>query len=119
MLDDALYHVKTFIHGPVCKGQIALDVIDEHFLIFFLAPASDPAVTDPAYLRSAAEDLAVPAEGGSGIEAIYARFKLDELAYLKMQGAKLRGDAGAIARRHLERGRREPGRRPHGVPALR
>ncbi len=20
LLDDALYHVKTFIHGPVCKG---------------------------------------------------------------------------------------------------
>jgi hypothetical protein len=94
MLDDALYHVKTFIHGPVCKGQVALDVIDEHFLIFFLAPGSDPAVTDPAYLQSAAEDLAVPAEGGDGIEAVYGRFKLDELAYLKMQGTRLESAPG-------------------------
>lgn len=89
LLDDAYYHVKTFIHGPVCKGQVALNVIDEHFLIFFLSPDADPAVTDPAYLRSVASHLAVPAEGGDGVAAIYARFKLDELAYLRDQAQKL------------------------------
>src|SRR5262249_25541376 len=82
MLDDALYHVKAFIHGPVCKGQVALNVIDEHFLVTFLEPESDPAVTDPDYLASVASKLTVPAEGGDGPEAIYARFKLDELAYI-------------------------------------
>ena len=36
---------------------IKLNVIDEHFLIFFLAPSADPAVTDPAYLAGVAEQL--------------------------------------------------------------
>jgi len=89
LLDDAYYHVETFIRGPVCKGQVALNVIDEHFLIFFLSPAADRSVTDPAYLNSVARYLGVPAEGGDGVEAIYERFKLDELAYLRAQAAAL------------------------------
>lgn len=89
LLDDAYYFVKAFIHGPVCKGQVALNVIDEHFLIFFLSPSADVAVTDHAYLQSVAEWLAVPSEGGDGADAIYARFKFDELTYLKAQAAKL------------------------------
>jgi hypothetical protein len=94
LLDDALYHVQTFIHGPVCKGQVALDVIDEHFLIFFLAPGADASVTTPGYLSSVAGDLEVPAEGGDGVEAVYARFKLHELSYLKAQGNLQRGARG-------------------------
>ena len=83
MLDDAYYHVRAFIHGPVCKGQIALNVIDEHFWVMFLAPSADLSVTDPDFLRAAAEDLRVPAEGGDGLEAIYERFKTSQLSYLK------------------------------------
>jgi hypothetical protein len=96
LLDDAYYFVKSFIHGPVCKGQVALNVIDEHFLIFFLSPAADVAVTDHAYLQSVAERLAIPAEGGDGAEAIYGRFKFDELAYLRAQAAKLAGAPGRV-----------------------
>jgi hypothetical protein len=88
MLDDAYYHVRSFIHGPVCKGQVALNVIDEHFLVFFLAPSADPSITHPDFLPSVAEDLAVPAEGGDGIEAVYERFKLHELSYSRRR-AKL------------------------------
>jgi len=83
MLDDAYYHVRAFIHGPVCKGQVALNVIDEHFLIFFLTPGGDTAVTHPEFLPRVASDLAVPGEGGDGLEAVYERFKLHELSYLR------------------------------------
>jgi len=94
LLDDAYYHVKTFIHGPVCKGQVALNVIDEHFLIFFLAPDADPSVTRPDFLPTVAEDLAVPAQGGEGIEAIFERFKLRDVAYLRKRAAYLAKDGG-------------------------
>ncbi len=94
LLDDAYYHVRTFIHGPVCKGQVALDVIDEHFFVFFLAPGADPTIAQPDFLSRAARDLAVPGEGGDGVEAIYERFKLHELAYLKDR-ASLLGRPGA------------------------
>jgi Fatty acid cis/trans isomerase (CTI) len=90
MLDDALYHVRTFIDGPVCRGQIALNVIDEHFLIFFLAPDTDPSVTDPKYLPGVASNLALPALGGDGLEGLYARFKVRELGYLTQQATYLR-----------------------------
>jgi hypothetical protein len=89
LLDDAYYHVRNFIHGPVCKGQVALNVIDEHFLIFFLSPDADPAVTHPDFLPGLASDLAVPAEGGDGVEAVYARFKLLDLAYVRDRAAYL------------------------------
>ena len=83
MLDDAYYLVRAFIHGPVCKGQIALNVIDEHFWVLFLAPGADPTVTDPGFLGAAAEDLGVPAERGEVLEAIYTRFRGAQLRYLK------------------------------------
>jgi hypothetical protein len=82
LLDDAHYHVQTFIHGPVCRGQAALDVIDEHFLIFFLAPESDPAVRDPDALLGVASDLELPAEKGESIAALSPLFDAKELAYL-------------------------------------
>ena len=38
MLDDAQYFIMTFIKGPVCKGQVALNVIEDRFWVFFLDP---------------------------------------------------------------------------------
>ena len=62
LLDDARYFVMTFIRGPVCRGQVAVDVIEDHFFVAFLAPDHDPSVVDPDFLRRAAPDLALPAE---------------------------------------------------------
>jgi hypothetical protein len=91
LLDDAHYHVQTFIHGPVCRGQAALDVIDEHFLIFFLAPESDPAVVDAGYLAQIAPDLELPAEKGEGIAALSPGFEAKELRYLRAEVPHVRG----------------------------
>jgi hypothetical protein len=85
LLDDAHYHVQTFIHGPVCRGEAALDVIDEHFLIFFLAPESDPAITDAGYLAKVAPDLELPAEKGESIGALSPGFEAKELRYLRAE----------------------------------
>jgi hypothetical protein len=83
MLDDAYYHVRSFIHGPVCKGRVALDVIDEHFFIFFLDPKADIAVTQPRVLDETKALLELPAEGDDGPKAFYERFQVAELRYLK------------------------------------
>jgi hypothetical protein len=50
LLDTAQYTVMTFIRGPVCRGQVATDVIDDQFYVLFQDPDADPSVTDPAYL---------------------------------------------------------------------
>ncbi len=38
MLDEAEYFVMNFIKGPVCRGQLALDVIEDRFWVFFVDP---------------------------------------------------------------------------------
>jgi hypothetical protein len=65
LLDDAYFFIMTFIRGPVCRGQIALNVIEDQFWVAFLDPDSDLSVTDPNYLRDVHEKLALPAEHGS------------------------------------------------------
>jgi hypothetical protein len=65
LLDNALYIVMTFIHGPVCKGQIALNVIDDHFWVMFLDPDHDLSVTFPGFLKQQSARLVMPIENGS------------------------------------------------------
>ncbi len=50
MLDDAQYFVMTFIRGPVCRGQVAVDVIEDQFFVSFLDPDRDLSVVDPDFL---------------------------------------------------------------------
>ncbi|WP_305984595.1 fatty acid cis/trans isomerase [Roseibium sp. MMSF_3544] len=60
LLDDALFFVRTFIRGPVCYGQVAVNVIQDRFWVSFLDPDSDLSVTDPTYLQDAIPILELP-----------------------------------------------------------
>jgi hypothetical protein len=62
MLDDAQYFVMTFIRGPVCRGQVAVDVIEDQFFVTFLDPGHDVSVTNPSFLEHAKRFLNLPAE---------------------------------------------------------
>src|SRR5471032_57282 len=62
MLDNAEYFVDTFIRGPVCRGQIATDVIRDNFWAFFQAPEHDLYITDPSYRGAATPLLAMPGQ---------------------------------------------------------
>lgn len=62
MLDNAEYFVRTFIRGPVCRGQIATDVIRDNFWVVFQEPAHDRYVTDAAYRGQATPLLAMPGQ---------------------------------------------------------
>ena len=65
LLDDAGYFVNNFIKGPVCRGQTALDVINDRFWVFFVDPdigASDDAAQ---LVAREAELLRLPAAEGS------------------------------------------------------
>jgi len=62
MLDNAEYFVRTFIRGPVCRGQIATDVIRDNFWTVFQEPAHDRYVTDAAYRGEATPLLAMPGQ---------------------------------------------------------
>lgn len=62
MLDNAQNTVAAYIKGPVCRGQLALNVINDRFWVFFLDPdKSDiPEVND--FYRSQADNLKLPGE---------------------------------------------------------
>jgi len=62
MLDNAEYFVRTFIRGPVCRGQIATDVIRDNFWALFQAPEHDLYLTDAEYRSEATPLLAMPGQ---------------------------------------------------------
>jgi len=72
LLDNAHYIIMTFIHGPVCKGQIALNVIDDHFWVMFLDPDHDLSVQYPGFLKMYRDKLRMPIEKGSDLRIFSA-----------------------------------------------
>ncbi len=62
MLDNAEYFVRTFIRGPVCRGQIATDVIRDNFWALFQAPEHDLYITDARYRGQTTPLLAMPGQ---------------------------------------------------------
>jgi len=44
MLDEAQFTIMNYIKGPVCRGSVALNVINDHFWVFFLDP--DLSISD-------------------------------------------------------------------------
>jgi hypothetical protein len=64
MLDEAQYTIMGFIKGPVCRGQLALNVIDDRFWVFFVDPdRSSEAGT--RFLERESTNLGLPSEKGS------------------------------------------------------
>ncbi len=61
MLDEAQYTISGFIKGPVCRGQIALNVINDHFWVLFVDPddANLSAISD--YLANEEDLFRLPA----------------------------------------------------------
>lgn len=62
MLDEAEYFIRTFIRGPVCRGQIATDVIRDHFWTFFQDPDHDLYINDLEYQQKATPLLGMPGQ---------------------------------------------------------
>jgi hypothetical protein len=65
MLDEAEFTMMGFIKGPVCRGQVALDVIEDRFWIAFLRPDAPWMKEETEFLAGVKQDLDMPAEGGS------------------------------------------------------
>lgn len=87
LLDDALYFVMTFIRGPVCRGQVAVDVIEDHFFVSFLDPDHDLSVTDPAFLGRTKSLLGLPAahRGAFLPGELWIAYNLKQRVYLNVR----------------------------------
>lgn len=65
LLNDALYFVRNFIRGPVCRGQIATDVIRDQFWVMFESPAEERYTNRRSYRREVTPLLGVPGQDSS------------------------------------------------------
>ena len=65
LLDDAQFFVMSFIKGPVCRGQTALDVINDRFWVYFIDPAVGADEAAAHLAARAAKVMRLPAAEGS------------------------------------------------------
>jgi hypothetical protein len=104
MLDEAQFTVMNFIKGPVCRGNVALNVIQDRFWVFFTTPQS--AIADQVSRFLAAQDrhLRLPAEAESGLFAIahWNTYAKAQQAYLQAKGDFIRENAAALERAQLD-----------------
>lgn len=60
-LTNARYFIMTFMKGPVCRGQTALNVINDHFWVMFMDPKTDVTTLDNPYFKDIEHLMDAPA----------------------------------------------------------
>jgi hypothetical protein len=96
MLEEAHFTIAGFLKGPVCRGQVALGVINDRFWVVFANPDLPTFDGEAAFLSEQADYLRLPAESGSNA------FALDWLAYGRRQLAFLDAKTQALTRAFRE-----------------
>lgn len=79
MLDEAQFTIMNFIKGPVCRGQVALNVIQDHFWVFFFAPENQSTEGNAKFLAQNSKHLQLPAEAGNTLLPLTSWLKYSEL----------------------------------------
>lgn len=59
MLEEAQFTIMGFIKGPVCRGQVAINVINDYFWIGFLHP-DHPVLENQRFLATNLKQLQLP-----------------------------------------------------------
>ncbi|HEV7477036.1 MAG TPA: fatty acid cis/trans isomerase [Burkholderiales bacterium] len=90
MLEESQFTLMGFIKGPVCRGQVAVDVINDHFWVMFEQPGAGRAELTAEFLAREFANMRLPAEEeGAGPLLKWRRFAAHEAAYLKAKSAAL------------------------------
>ncbi|WP_052417437.1 fatty acid cis/trans isomerase [Cellvibrio mixtus] len=79
MLNEAQFTIMNFIKGPVCRGQVALNVIQDHFWVFFLAPETQDTKGMEKFLADNSKHLQLPASAGNTFLPLSNWLKYSEL----------------------------------------
>lgn len=85
MLDEAQFFIMGFIKGPVCRGQVALNVINDHFWVFFVNPDHPSVGRSTRLLDEYSDLLSMPIEQGSNASPLsiwthYAALQKEHIA---------------------------------------
>ena len=79
MLSEAQFTIMNFIKGPVCRGQVALNVIQDHFWVFFFSPETQSSETNAKFLADNSRHLQLPAEDGNTLRPLSRWLKYSKL----------------------------------------
>lgn len=84
MLEEAQYTIMGFIKGPVCRGQVALNVINDHFWVTFLHPKYQSEALTTNFLKHNANLLKLPAKDTSSAGVLnWLSYARNEQKFLK------------------------------------
>ncbi|APV50967.1 peptidylprolyl isomerase [Betaproteobacteria bacterium GR16-43] len=84
MLDEAQYTIMGFVKGPVCRGQVAVNVIEDRFWVAFISPDAADDLATGALFRQAGRHATLPSgSSNSTILATWIRYGEIERDYLK------------------------------------
>ena len=107
LLNNSEYITRTFIRGPVCKGQVALNVIHDHFWMMFIDPAHDLTIQDPQFITDQSLNLSMPIEKGSamGLFSTFSdRYRTRYSKYVDAKGDLYRGSSKHINMDYIWKG---------------
>ena len=84
MLEHSVFTIRGFMKGAVCRGQVALNVIDDHFWVFFASPDNESLDHFNDFLVDQAPNLSLPAQAESNTEPLlnWLEFSLNQRRYL-------------------------------------
>ena len=100
MLDNIHYTIMTYIRGPVCKGQVALNVIQDHFWVMFMDPKYDVSINDKFFLHDNIENLFIPNQYGDNPSILKTATILDNYDLAK----KYQKNKSEIYKRYYPKG---------------
>ncbi len=93
MLERAQNTIMGYIKGPVCRGQVALNVINDRFWVFFVDPDIAASEKVNAFYASQKENLHLPAEKDSSALAInWAKYAKRQGDYMRARTAFLNSE---------------------------
>lgn len=95
MLEEAEFTIMNYIKGSVCRGTVALNVIQDRFWVFFAKPGQFDSNESAGFLAKQDKHLQMPASSQSGFLSI-----TDWLTYADAQKAYLKAKS-VFMNKHL------------------
>jgi len=90
MLEEARFTLTGFIKGPVCRGQLAVEVITDYFWVVFADPDAPHAAEEAAFLAREHANLRLPAEQGSTARLLsWLEYSRPEAAFVRAKSEYL------------------------------
>ena len=93
LLEESRFTIMNFIKGPVCRGQVALNVVDDHFWVMFANPDEIDVDLDAEFLAEESDNMRLPHPAtGTVIDIVRWRSYAKANARYQQARAKLIGE---------------------------